>query len=56
MKHVRFFLSENFHFLVVKFSVYLDRRVFVMDGKICCSWNRTVHESTCKRKMRPKTI
>ena len=24
------FLSENFHFLVVKFSVYLNRCVFVM--------------------------
>ena len=24
------FLSEKFHFLVVKFSVYLNRRVFVM--------------------------
>ena len=24
------FLSENFHFLVVKFSLYLNRRVFVM--------------------------
>ena len=24
------FLSENFHFLVVKFSVYLNRRVFIM--------------------------
>ena len=24
------FLSEIFHFLVVKFSVYLNRRVFVM--------------------------
>ena len=24
------FLSENFHFLVVKFSAYLNRRVFVM--------------------------
>ena len=24
-------LSENFHFLVVKFSVYLNRYVFVMD-------------------------
>ena len=24
------FLSENFHFSVVKFSVYLNRRVFVM--------------------------
>ena len=24
------FLSENFHFLVVKFSVYLNRHIFVM--------------------------
>ena len=24
------FLSENFHFLVVNFSVYLNRHVFVM--------------------------
>ena len=24
------FLSENFHFFVVKFSVYLNRYVFVM--------------------------
>ena len=27
----RIFLSENFHFLVVKFSVYLNRRVFKMN-------------------------
>ena len=26
--------SENFHFLVVKFSVYLNRSVFIM--KKCC--------------------
>ena len=30
MKHIRVFLAENFHFLVVKFSVYLNRHVFVM--------------------------
>ena len=24
------FLSDNFHFLVVKFSIYLNRHVFVM--------------------------
>ena len=29
-KNIRFFLSENFQFLVVKFSIYLNRRVFVM--------------------------
>ena len=30
MKNIRIFLSENFHFLVIKFSVYLNRRVFVI--------------------------
>ena len=29
-KYQSFFLSENFHFLGVKFSIYLNRRVFVM--------------------------
>ena len=28
------FLSENFHFLVVKFSVYLNRLVFIMSWRI----------------------
>ena len=32
MKNIKTNLSENFHFffLVVKFSIYLNRRVFVM--------------------------
>ena len=30
MKNIKFFLSENFKFLEVKFSIYLNRRVFVM--------------------------
>ena len=30
MKNIRFFLSENFQFLDVKFSIYLNSRVFVM--------------------------
>ena len=30
MKIFRIFSSENFHFLVVKFSVYLNRLVLVM--------------------------
>ena len=30
MKNIIFFLSENFHFLVVKFSIYLNRHVFVI--------------------------
>ena len=29
------FLSENFHFLVVKFSVYLNRHAFVMVCGVC---------------------
>ena len=29
-KNIRIFSSENFSFLVVKFSIYLNRRVFVM--------------------------
>ena len=30
MKHVRDFLSENFQFLEVKISTYLNRHVFIM--------------------------
>ena len=30
MKNIRVFFSEIFHVLVVKFSVYLNRHVFVM--------------------------
>ena len=30
MKNIRVFSSENFQFLGVKFSIYLNRRVFVM--------------------------
>ena len=34
MKNIRFFfLSENFPFLVVTFSIHLNRRDFVMEGK-----------------------
>ena len=32
IKNIRIeFLSENFQFFVVKFSIYFNRRVFVMD-------------------------
>ena len=33
MKKISEFLFENFHFLVVNFSIYLNRHVFVMLGK-----------------------
>ena len=31
MKKYQNFISENFHFVVVQFSVYLNRRGFVKD-------------------------
>ena len=31
MKNYQSFLSENFQFLELNFSIYLNRRVFVMD-------------------------
>ena len=34
MKNIRVFLSENFQFLEVKFSIYLNRCVFVMEKKL----------------------
>ena len=34
MKKISEFLFENFQFLVVKFSIYLNRCVFVMSGLI----------------------
>ena len=30
MKNIRIFVSENFQFLEVKVSIYLNRRIFVM--------------------------
>ena len=35
-KNIRIFLSENFHFLVAKFSVYLNKHVFVMILETIC--------------------
>ena len=34
MKNIRIFYVKNCHFLVVTFSVYLNRRVFVMQTQI----------------------
>ena len=31
MKNIRVFVSEKFQFLEMKFSIYLNRRVIVMD-------------------------
>ena len=34
MNNIRVFLSENFQCLEVKFSIYLNRHVFIMKRKI----------------------
>ena len=34
MKNIKIVLSESFHCLVVKFSIYLNRSVFVMVRQI----------------------
>ena len=36
-KNIRFFFSESFQFLVVKFSIYLKRPAFVMCPTWICS-------------------
>ena len=33
MKNIRIFYLKNCHCLVVKFSVFLNRRIFVMGGE-----------------------
>ena len=38
LKKILEFLSKDFHFLVVKFSVYLNRLVFVMKGYFMCDY------------------
>ena len=44
MKKYQNFLSENFHFLVEKFSVYLSRHVFVMVYNISTRRNKVLLE------------
>ena len=40
MKNIKVFLSEKFQFLEVKFSIYLNRRVFVMCAFFVSKGNR----------------
>ena len=44
MKNIRIFYLEIFPFLAVKFSIYLNRRVFVMSSKKRITW--LSHQST----------
>ena len=45
MKKYQCFLSENFQFLEVKFSIYLNRCVFVM-GHACIVSANIVHNNS----------
>ena len=38
MKNIKCFLSDNFPYLVVNFSIYLNRRVFVMFHRSRTMW------------------
>ena len=54
MKKYQIFFPENLHFLVVKFSVHLNRRVFVMfvkslHGILCQS-------RVCSKGLAPVTM
>ena len=46
MKKLSEFLSEIFHFLIVKFSVYLNRLVYVM---LCKNIQETYDLDICQR-------
>ena len=49
MKKYQSFLSENFQFLEVKFSIYLNRRVFVMRDRFGSGQFRSCVVSTLCR-------
>ena len=49
MKNIRIFYLKSFLFLVVKFSIYLNRRVFVMKN------NKPPHDENNKMEVRPAT-
>ena len=53
--NISVFLSENFHFLVVNFSVYLNRRVFVMAYRF--SYAKSINQfffASTKKKTKKK--
>ena len=50
MKNIRICLSENFHFLTVKFSVYLNSHVFVMRAKCLLIHSKSISEFSKEEK------
>ena len=53
MKNIRIFYLKIFLFLVVKFSIYLNRHVFVMylNNMIRAVLNFAISLSTCEKKL-----
>ena len=47
------FISENFQFLVVKFSIYLNRQVFVMNVSNSKGPEHKLHQSEVCDVLRP---
>ena len=71
MKNIRIFYLKNCHFLVVKFSVYLNRRVFVMRSSskqnitykaycnvylLCTHWNSDCQDPSTKEMKGDKIV
>ena len=62
MKKYQSFSSENFQFLEVKFSIYLNRCVFVMQTNwpvqfaVLSSYRYLNSYLTCKKKTNKKTV
>ena len=48
------FLSENFQLLVVKFSIYLNKHVFVMLLATSCQVSKTLFPKKKKKKKKNK--
>ena len=54
MKNIRVFLSENFQFWEVKFSIYLNRHVFVMFRKLPAYYSRGIMSKECSLEIFPE--
>ena len=48
-KYQNFFISKNFLFLVVKFSIYLNKRVFVVSVGVSCFLSLYISHLFCRR-------
>ena len=58
MKYIRIFYLKTFSFLVVKFSIYLNRHVFVMDTQSTCDiyWTGRVKRKHAFESAQPALV